>query len=200
MLQLLLLWQRRALPRSGALILPLPTAAAAAATAVAMIVADGFDVYQNASTMVPPNLNGANCTTESFYNFTFNASQTSVNVCSLRQYSKEQITAMETTITVCAALSVLGAAFVVVTFAVFKDLRVQSLQLIMCVACVACACVRAAATAATFAAAAAAAAVAAATLTDAAAAAAAAAAACAIACRLLIFIAVFCAFVRDSAG
>ncbi len=181
----------------------LPTAAAAAATAVAMIVADGFDVYQNASTMVPPNLNGANCTTESFYNFTFNASQTSVNVCSLRQYSKEQITAMETTITVCAVLSVLGAAFVVVTFAVFKDLRVQSLQLIMCVACVAylCACVRAAATAAMFAAAAAAAAVAAATLTDAAAAAAAAAAgACAITCRLLIFIAVFCAFVRNSAG
>ncbi len=86
-----------------------------------------FSLFQNATTAAPPRMN---CTTEAFYN---SSDAHSVNFCSLRQFSKEQITTLDLTCTVCGALSFCGAAFIIATFAVFKDLRVPSLQLIMCV-------------------------------------------------------------------
>ncbi len=67
-----------------------------------------------------------NCTPETFFAL-------ASAFCSVKEYDRDLIRVLDYTCIVCGALSVLGAAFVIVTFAIFKDLRVQSLQLVMCV-------------------------------------------------------------------
>ncbi len=113
---------------------------ATAAVAAVMALADGF--YQHGSSALVGDAKDwmlyennattghtrAECTTAAFYN---SSDAHSVNFCSLRQFSKEQVETLTVTATVCGALSMAGAAFIIATFAVFKQLRVPSLQLIM---------------------------------------------------------------------
>jgi len=68
-----------------------------------------------------------NCTREAFYNET----DVKVNICSARSFSVEEREILDSLTILCGALSLIGSAFIIVTFAVFKKLRVPSMKLVM---------------------------------------------------------------------
>ena len=84
---------------------------------------NGSDYGGNSSAAPTNNTILPNCTTELFF-------EVSINFCSMPAYNYDLMGVLVWTCTVCGALSVVGAAFVIVTFAIFKDLRVQSLELV----------------------------------------------------------------------
>eukprot|EP00750_Incisomonas_marina_P012331 INCI16729.2.p2 GENE.INCI16729.2~~INCI16729.2.p2 ORF type:complete len:281 (-),score=21.97 INCI16729.2:21-863(-) len=72
-------------------------------------------------------MDALNCTWETFYN----VSDVNVTTCSAKQFTPDQTFALDTTTMVCGALSCFGAAFIIITFSVFKELHVPSLKLVM---------------------------------------------------------------------